>query len=301
MPVVGLLNLGSARQNARYVAEFLQNLEKAGYVEGKNVVIEYRWGDGQPARLAELAADLVSRQVAVIVAVDTPSIRAAKAASTTIPVVFSLVGDPVKAGFVASLSRPGGNMTGVTTLSGELLTKRLDLLRKIVPNGMTVAYLTSPVPGPPTVEEETSEVLAAAGALGQQVIVVEVQNVRDIDAAFITFTQGGADALLLPNRVMFASNRDKLLALAARHRIPACYFDRIWVSSGGLMSYSADLIPFRPVIADYVARILKGTKPTDLPVHQPTKFELVINLTTAKALGLSVPPMLLAIADEVIQ
>src|SRR5271163_4267615 len=173
MPVVGFLNLGSARQDARYVAEFLQNLEKAGYVEGKNVVIEYRWGDGQPARLAELAADLVSRQVAVIVAVDTPSIRAAKAVSTTIPIVFVLVGDPVKNGFVASLNRPGGNMTGVTTLSTELLTKRLDLLRKIVPNAMTVAYLTSPVPGPPTAEEETSEVLAAAGALGQQVIVVE--------------------------------------------------------------------------------------------------------------------------------
>jgi len=166
---------------------------------------------------------------------------------------------------------------------------------------MTVAYLTSPVPLPPTVEEETSEVLVAAGTLGQRVIVVEVRNVRDIDAAFMTFTQGGADALLLPNRVMFARNRDKLLALAARHRIPACYFDRIWVSRGGLMSYSADLVPFRPVIADYVARILKGTKPTDLPVQQPTKFDLVINLTTAKALGLTIPESMLATADEVIQ
>ena len=291
------------RNSARIfcLAEFLNNLEKAGYVEGKNVVIEYRWGHGQPARLAELAADLVSRQVAVIVAGDTPSVRAAKAVSTTIPIVFSLVDDPVKARFVVSINRPGGNMTGVTTLSGELLAKRLDLLRKIVPNAMTVAYLSSPVPGPPTMEEETNEVLAAAGALGQQVIVVEVQNVRDIDAAFMTFTQGGAEALLLPNRVMFASNRDKLLALAARHRIPTCYFDRIWVSRGGLMSYSADLVPFRPVIADYVARILKGTKPTDLPVQQPTKFDLVINLATAKALGLTIPETLLATADEVIQ
>jgi putative tryptophan/tyrosine transport system substrate-binding protein len=144
-------------------------------------------------------------------------------------------------------------------------------------------------------------VLAAAGALGQQVIVVEVRNVRDIDAAFMTLSQGGADALLLPNRVMFASNRDKLLALAARHRIPACYFDKIWVSRGGLMSYSADLVSLWPVIADYVARILKGTKPTDLPVQQPTKFDLVINLTTAKALGLTIPETLLATADEVIQ
>jgi putative ABC transport system substrate-binding protein len=177
VPVIGFLNLGSARQNARYVAEFLQNLEKAGYVEGKNVVVEYRWGDGQPARLADLAADLVTRQVAMIVAVDTPSIRAAKAVSTTIPIVFLSVDDPVKNGFVASLNRPGGNMTGVTTLSTELPTKRLDLLRKIVPNAMTVAYLTSPVPGPPTAEEQTSEVLAATGALGQQVIVVEVRNV----------------------------------------------------------------------------------------------------------------------------
>jgi putative tryptophan/tyrosine transport system substrate-binding protein len=301
MPVVGFLNLGSARQNARYVAEFLQNLEKAGYVEGKNVAIEYRWGDGQPARLAELAADLVSRQVAVIVAIDTPSIRAAKAVSTTIPIVFLLVGDPVKDGFVASLNRPGGNMTGVSTLSTELLTKRLDWLRKIVPKAMTVAYLTTPVPGSPTAEEETSEVLAAAGALGQQVIVVEVRNVSDIDAAFMTLSQGEADALLLPNRVMFASNRDKLLALAARHRIPTCYFDRIWVSRGGLMSYSADPVPLRPVIADYVARILKGTKPTDLPVQQPTKFDLVINLKTAKALGITIPETLLAIANEVIQ
>ena len=234
----------------------------------------------------------------MIVAIDTPSIQAAKAASTTIPIVFVFVGDPVKEGFVASLNRPGGNMTGVSTLSTELLTKRLDWLRKIVPKAMTVAYLTTPVPGS---EEETSEVLAAAGALEQQVIVVEVRNVRDIDAAFMTFTQGGADALLLPNRVMFVSNRDKLLALAARHRIPACYFDRIWVSRGGLMSYSADLVPIRPVIADYVARILKGTKPTDLPVQQPTKFELVINLKTAKALGLTIPETLLATADEVIQ
>jgi putative ABC transport system substrate-binding protein len=181
------------------------------------------------------------------------------------------------------------------------LTKRLDWLRKIVPKAMTVAYLTAPVPGSPTAEEETSEVLAAAGALGQQVIVVELRNVRDIDAAFMTFTQGGADALLLPNRVMFASNRDKLLDLAARHRIPACYFDKIWVSRGGLMSYSADLVSLWPVIADYVARILKGTKPTDLPVQQPTKFDLVINLTTAKALGLTIPETLLATADEVIQ
>jgi putative ABC transport system substrate-binding protein len=175
------------------------------------------------------------------------------------------------------------------------------LLRKIVPNAMTVAYLTSPVPLPPTVEEETSEVLVAAGTLGQRVIVVEVRTVRDIDAAFMTFTQGGAEALLLPNRVMFASNRDKLLALAARHRFPACYFDRIWVLRGGLMSYSADPIPFTPVIADYVARILKGTKPTDLPVQQPTKFDLVINLTTAKALGLNIPETMLATADEVIE
>jgi putative ABC transport system substrate-binding protein len=298
MPVVGFLNLGSARQN---VGGLSRNLEKAGYVEGKNVAIEYRWGDGQFARLAELAADLVSRQVAEIVAIDTPSIRAAKSVSTTIPIVFLSVGDPVKDGFVASLNRPGGNMTGVSTLSTELLTKRLDWLRKIVPKAMTVAYLTAPVPGSPTAEEETSEVLAAAGALGQQVIVVELRNVRDIDAAFMTFTQGGADALLLPNRVMFASNRDKLLDLAARHRIPACYFDKIWVSRGGLMSYSADLVSLWPVIADYVARILKGTKPTDLPVQQPTKFDLVINLTTAQALGLTIPETLLATADEVIQ
>ena len=239
----------------------------------------------------------------MIVAVDTPSIRAAKAVSTTIPIVFFLVGDPVKNGFVASLNRPGGNMTGVSTLSTELLTKRLDWLRKIVPNAMTVAYLTTPgpFPGQPTAEEETSEVLAAADALGQQVIVVEVRNVRDIDPAFTTFTQRGADALLLPNRLMFARNRDKLLALAARHRIPACYFDRGWVSRGGLMSYSADPVPLNPVIADYVARILKGTKPTDLPVQQPTKFDLVINLKTAKALSLTVPLTLLAIADEVIE
>jgi putative ABC transport system substrate-binding protein len=301
IPAIGFLNVGSARQNARYISEFLQNLEKAGYVEGKNVTIEYRWGDGQPARLAEFAADLVSRQVSVIVAIDTPSIRTAKAVSMTIPIVFLLVGDPVKDGFVASLNRPGGNMTGVSTLSTELLTKRLEWLRKIVPKGMTIAYLTTPVPGSPTAEEETNEVLAAASALGQRVVVVEVRNVRDIDAAFMTFTQGGVDALLLPNRVMFSSNRDKLLALAARHRIPACYFDRGWVLRGGLMSYSADPVPLSPVIADYVARILKGTKPMDLPVQQPTKFDLVINLKTAKALGLTIPETLLAIADEVIQ
>jgi putative ABC transport system substrate-binding protein len=299
VPVVGFLNRGSARPNASFLAAFREGLDAAGYVEGKNVVIQYRWGNGQSARLAELAAELVSRQVAVIVAIDSPSIRAAKAASETIPIVFMLVGDPVKNGFIASLNRPGGNMTGVSTLSTELLTKRLDLLHKIVPKMTTVAYLTNP--RTPAAEEETSDVLAAARALGQQLIVVEARNEREIDGSFMTLAEGGAGALLVANAVLFASNRNKVLALAARHRIPACYFSRNWALGGGLMSYSADPGPLTRVVAEYVVRILKGAKPAELPVQQPTKFDLVINLKAAKALGLEIPPMVLALADEVIE
>jgi ABC-type uncharacterized transport system substrate-binding protein len=295
MPVLGYLSRGSPRPNER----FRQALERAGYVEGKNVVIEYRGANGQSARLAELAAELVSRQVAVIVALDTPSISAAKAVSTTIPIVFMLVGDPVKRGFIASLNRPGGNMTGVSTLSTELLTKRLDLLRKVVPPPMMAAFLISPLS--PTYAEQTNDVLAAGRVIGQEVVVVEARNGRDIDAAFTILTGRGTNALLVGNSVLFASNRKRLLTLATQHRIPTCYFNRSWVLGGGLMSYSADPAPLIRVVAEYVARILKGEKPADLPVQQPTKFDFVINLKTAKALGLEIPPMVLALADEVIE
>ena len=300
MPVVGLLDLGPPRHHERYVAEFRQGLAEAGFVEGRNVVIEYRWANNQVQQLAPLAAELVQRHVTVIVPCSGPSVLAAQAATSTIPIVFGLGTDPIKFGLVASLNRPGGNMTGLSSLSSELIGKRLDLLRKIAPLATTVAYITDPEARDS--EEPTRGMLAAARTLALQAIILEARNELDIDAAFATLIERGSSALIVAPHVLFARYDKKILELAARNKIPAIYPDRDFTVAGGLMSYNADTdASFRQIGSFYVAKILNGAKPADLPVQQPTKFELVINLKTAKALGLEIPPGVLALADEVIE
>ena len=301
MPVVGFLNLGSPRPDAGYVVAFRQGLASAGFVEGRTVAIEYRWANNQWRQLATHAEELVQRQVAVIVAIDGgPTIFAAKAATSTIPIVFAIGADPIKLGLVASLSRPGGNMTGVTLLSRELTGKRLDLLREMAPSVRTVAYITDPRARDS--EDATREMLATADALGRQAIILEAYNERDIDAAFATLVERGAGALVVAAHILFERNGKKIVELAARHKIPTIYHSRWYAVLGGLMSYTADsMAGVRQIGSLYVAQILRGAKPGDLPVQQPTKFDLVINLKTAKALGLEVPPTLIARADEVIE
>jgi putative tryptophan/tyrosine transport system substrate-binding protein len=311
MPVLGSLNFGFSPNTTRssgagglddnYMAAFRQSLAEAGFVDGRTVQIDDRWADNQGRRLLPLAAELVQRQVAVILALDSgPAVLAAKAATSTIPIVFALGADPIKLGLVASLSRPGGNITGVTFLSAELTGKRLDLLREIAPLARTVAYLTDPEA--PDSEVATREMLATAGALGLQTIILEARNHLDIDVAFATLVARQADALVVGPHILFERNSRRVVDLAARHKIPAIYSGRRFVVLGGLMSYTPDLMAaVRRIGSFYVAQILRGAKPADLPVQQPTRFQLVINLNTAKALGLTVPRTLLAGADEVIE
>jgi putative ABC transport system substrate-binding protein len=299
MPVIGFFGWGSPERD---VAAFRQGLAEAGYVEGRNLSIEYRWAEGQYSRLPILAADLVRRQVAVIVASGSTGMALAAAqATSTIPIVVAAGGNPVEYGLVASLARPGSNVTGVTLISTELAGKRLDLLHEMVPQATTVAYLSG---GPRFLkfENEASSVLEAAGALGRQVIVVEARSDGDIEAAFATLVQRQAGALMVGVVPHFTYNSNKIVALAARHKIPAMYPFPIYAFRGGLMSYGADFLGMlRQVGRDYVSKILMGAKPADLPLQRPNKFELVINLKTAKALGLDVPDRLLALADEVIE
>jgi putative tryptophan/tyrosine transport system substrate-binding protein len=300
MPVIGYLDFFSAERTRRQVAAFRQGLAEVGYIEGKNVSIEYRWADGQAARLPELAADLVRRQVAVIVASGpVSSALAAKAATSTIPIVVAGGADPVKYGLVTSLHQPGGNVTGVTHISTELAGKRLDLLSEMVPRGMIFAYLSAYIS--PLTDDETPEVLAAARTLGRDVVVQTVRNDRDFEAAFAAFAERRADTLLVGSFGRLVNSRHRILALAARHKIPAMYPISIYVLEGGLMSYGSGVETTRLVGSHYVAQILKGVKPADLPVQRPTKFSLVLNLKTAKALGLDVPTTLLVLADQVIE
>jgi putative ABC transport system substrate-binding protein len=302
MPVVGFLDLFSPKPNEPSIVGFRKGLAEAGYIEGRNVAIEFRGANAQPMRLRELAADLVSRQVAVIVAAGggDAGVLAAKAATSTIPIVFEIGTDPVKSGLVASLNRPGGNITGVTSLTHELAGKRFDLLRELVPQAMAVAYLSGG-PGYQSYEEQKSEMLAAANALGRQLVVVEARSGNDFETAFTTLVERGAGALIVGAFPLFVGNRDRLLALAARHKIPAMYTGRPYALAGGLMSYSSNQSDGFRQVGIYTGRILKGEKPADLPVQQPTKFELIINLKTARALGLTVPRSLLVAADEVIE
>jgi putative ABC transport system substrate-binding protein len=300
MPVIGFLHPQSPEAFAEPARGFRQGLKDTGYVEGENVTIEYRWADNQIERLPAMAAELVRRRVAVIVATGGgPSALAAKAATTAIPIVFNIADDPVSQGLVATLARPGGNITGVSILSTELTTKRLDLLRELVPGGVRVAVFVNP--NGPSADVTVREIEAAAGTVGLKIHVLKASTSREIDAAFATFVRERPDALFVGNDTFLTSRRVQLVHLATLHRLPATYSVREFADSGGLMSYGASLRDAYRQVGLYAGRILKGAKPADLPVVQASKFELVINLQTARLLGIDVPPMLLARADEVIE
>ena len=300
MPVIGLLSSLTASDATRVMTAFRQGLNSAGYVEGSNVTIEYRWAAGQYEQLPALAADLVDRKVAVIAAISgTPAALAAKAATVTIPIVFAIGADPVAPGLITNLNRPDGNVTGVTFFTSPLAAKRLGLLRELVPNTTTIALLTNS--DNPTSVLEATNVRTAAQAFGQQARLLNVSSERDIDDAFAVIVQNRIGALFVASDPLFFNYRDKLVALAARHAVPAIYADREQAEAGGLVSYGASRSDAYRQAGNYAGRILKGEKPGNLPVVLPTKFELVINLKTVKALGLTVPHGLLNAADEVIE
>src|SRR5262249_17828763 len=299
MPVIGFLNSGTREGFAHLLAAFHQSLNQAGFVEGRNVAIEYRWAEGEYDRFAALAADLVRRRVTVIAATTTPAALAAKAATSGIPIVFTSAADPVTAGLVASLSRPGGNATGVTNYLTDLGSKRLELLRELVPKATTIGMLVNP--NYPDIDSQRKDVNEAARRYGQQVHVVNAASVDDFDKVLATLVQLNASALLVSPDALFLSRRDRLVGLVAHYGLPAVYPQREFVAVGGLMSYAASVTEGYRQAGIYVGRVLKGALPADLPVVQPSKFDLFINLKTAKAFGLQVPEKLLAIADEVIE
>ena len=299
MPVIGFLRDTSLADATHLVAAFRQGLKAAGFIEGQNVFIEYRSAEDQAHRLPALVDDLVRRQVALIVG-NTPSSLAAKAATTTVPIVFVSGNDPVINGLVPNLNRPGGNTTGVSFLSSASVTKRLELLRQLAPKAAAIAMLVGSNLAPDT-ERELRDVQAAVHASGQELIVVEAASDRDIEGAFATFAQRGAGALFIGSSPIFNSRRERVAALAVRHALPATYSLREFATAGGLMSYGTSITDAYRLAGTYASRILKGEKPADLPVQQSTKFDFVINLRTAKALGLEIPDKLLALADEVIE
>jgi ABC-type uncharacterized transport system substrate-binding protein len=299
-PVIGFLHAGSERPSAIYIAAFRQALAGAGYVENRNVTIDYRYAEGNYDRLSELAADLVRRQVTVIVAApNTNAARVTKAATSAIPIVFMMGDDPVKFGIVASLSRPGGNMTGVNFFINELASKRLGLLRELLPAATRIGVLANP--NASGTAGFVEDLLKAATAFRVQLEIVRARDSVEIEAAFATLARGKADALIVAPDTLFATQNAQIVTLAARHAIPAIYAVRSYVDQGGLINYGPSIPASYRRLAIYTGRILKGDKPADLPVMQSSKFDLIINLPTAKALGLDVPPMLLARADEVIE
>ena len=301
MPVIGFLHSQSPDTNADRLRGFHRGLKESGYVEGENVTIVYRWAENQIDRLPALAVDLARRQVAVITTLGgTAVMLAAKAATTTIPIVFAAAEDPVKLGLVASLARPGGNLTGINFLSSEVVAKRLELMRELVPAATRVAVLVNPTNAADT-ETTVRDVAAAARAIGLQIQVFNAGTIREIDAAFANLARERIDGLFVSPDPFFNSRRVHLAVLAARHTAPATYAGRDYAEAGGLMSYGANVTDAYRQVGGYTGRILKGAKPADLPVMQSAKFELVINASTARTLGLEIPPTLLARADEVIE
>jgi ABC-type uncharacterized transport system substrate-binding protein len=292
MPVIGFLGIGPAAANASRVDGLRVGLRELGYVEGRNYIFELRWADGDP-QLPELAADLARRKVAVIVTSGNAATLAAKAATSVVPIVFSAGGDPVRLGFVDSFNRPGGNVTGLSNISGALGAKRLELLRELVPKASIIAVLMNP--------RNPAEEQAAARSIGQRILVLDAGTVAEIEHAFASMVRQQANALLVSADALYTAQRDLVVTLASRYRLPAIYAWREFAETGGLMSYGTSLNHGYQQMGAYVGRILKGEKPADLPVMQPTKFELAINLKTAKALGLPIPDRLLALADEVIE
>jgi putative ABC transport system substrate-binding protein len=299
MPVIGFLGSTGPGPFAANVAGFRQGLAESGYVEGLNVALEYRWAEDHYDRLPALAADLVDRKVDVIATASMPSALAAKQATSTIPVVFETGIDPVEAGLVASFSRPGGNLTGVCMLTAALMPKRLELISELVPQASVFGLLVNPSTS--TADRMIGDVEEAARAKGVRLELVKAATETEIDAAFARLAQTHAAALVVIADPFFLSRREQLLALASRYAVPATYPLREFATSGGLMSYAASITAAFHLLGSYAGRVLKGEKPADLPVQQPTKFELVVNLKTARALGLTVPPSILARADEVIE
>jgi ABC-type uncharacterized transport system substrate-binding protein len=301
LPVIGFLNAESPQGYARPLAAFLKGLGEAGYMEGHNVAIEYRWAEGQMDRLQAMAADLVDRQVAVIAATSTPAALAAKAATTTIPIVFETGGDPIQLGLVRSLNRPGGTVTGVTQTNQEVTPKRLELLHELLPTARVMALLVNPS-DPAVAETQTKDSLSASQTLGLELHVLNASSERDFDAVFANVIQLRAGGLVIATDALFTSRSgEQLAALAVHHAVPAVYKGREFAAAGGLMSYGSEIADSYRLVGNYTGRILNGDKPADLPVQQATKVELIINLKTAKALGVTFPLTLLGRADEVIE
>jgi putative ABC transport system substrate-binding protein len=298
MPVVGFLRSTSRLGAEHLVTAFRQGLAETGYVEGRSVAIQYRWANGNVAHLPELAADLVRRQVAVIVA-NGVAVKPAMAATSTIPIVFVIGVDPVRSGLVASLNRPGANVTGTSIVSIDLDAKRLEILRELVPQAAVIAILLDPNVVETDISTQSVEV--AARAIGRRVVIVKAASEHEFDAAFSIMVQSDAGALLVGGGAFFVTQRRRIVDLAARHALPSIYMTRDSVEAGGLMSYGPSQIDAYRRAGVYVGRVLEGAKPAELPVELPTRYELVINLKTAKALGLEVPPTLIALADEVIE
>jgi putative tryptophan/tyrosine transport system substrate-binding protein len=300
LPLIGFLGITSAKPMAPYTAWFIRGLNEAGFADGQNVAIEYRWAEDQYDRLAALAADLVRHRVAVIFSSGgTPPLRAAMEATKAIPIIFSLGGDPVKQGIVSSMNRPGGNITGVTFTTAPLGAKRLELVRELTPTAQQIGLLVNPAAGISEAEQKQLESVAAS--FGVQIVAVNATSASEIDAAFAKLSQQKVDALIISPDAVLADRRDQLVALAAQHAVPTVYFEREFVADGGLISYGVPLRESYHQAGIYAGRIVRGAKAAELPIVQATRFELVINLKTAKALGLTIPDKLLALADEVIE